>query len=574
MSNSKHDDEILGEIGQALLALFCNQDNISDQDILNTIEAFNANNGSNLTWEHVQPMIDRLRALYPSSPLPWWIPSRYEYVRPLAAGATAKVFLAFDSKCNNQVAIKLLDPRESIKRVQRETEILRTLESNYIVRLTDAIFNFDNPTRTHAALVMEFVDGLYLDRIIKENNNVPHALNEATRWMIQAALALQDAHDQGVIHRDIKPANLVVTHENRAIKLLDFGLASNIDRSTSLTNSGDLLGTPHYIAPEQSRDASTLDPRNDIYSYGATFYHLLTGTTPFEGDHFELVVHHRNSILESPKARNPQLPQTVNHIVEKCMAKNARDRYQTFEELLNDLTPEQPPTVMSELSERVDTMDSLPENPLSSSQIDGDVIESTKYEIRESPQVWRKELFSINPAPANRSITYNGDRTLEIIWGDLLNESTTTEVIVVCDDNQLSMGGGTAKRILDAAGPDYFISTRHLAPAMPGRVITSSAGDLSQRFIFHAITIAQTDSREKVLSPTPDLIRSLLDSCFYHAESLGITSMTIPLLGTGYAAMDSKICYQTIVEHVGRELEYGLTPVNTVRLVIPEGVVV
>ena len=572
MANSHQGDELLGELGQALLALFCNQNEISDDDISNTINTFNVDHGSTFTWQHVLPMIERLQALYPSSPLPEWIPKRYVYVKPLASGATASVLLATDQKTGSHVAIKLLNPSESIKRVQRETEILRGLNSNYIVRLTDAIFNYDSPISTHAALIMEFVDGFYLDQIIKNNQCTPHALNEATRWMIQCALALKDAHDQGVIHRDIKPANLVVSHDNRAIKLLDFGLASNIKRSTSLTNSGDLLGTPHYIAPEQSRDPTALDPRNDIYSYGATFYHLLTGTTPFEGDYIDLVAQHRNSILESPKARNPKLPQTVNHIIERCMAKKARDRFQSVDDILNELTPDDRPALTDEIQMNKKLNISPP--VAYSSDALGYSSRDISHESQLPLQSPRMADFSAPPKPSNHTITYDGDRKVEVIWGDLLDESEDTDVIVVCDDSQLSMGGGTAKRICDAAGPKYFQTTRNVAPAMPGRVIPSPAGELPQRFIFHAITIPQTNDQANTITPTPDLIRSLLDSCFYHAESLGITSITMPLLGTGYAGMEPKVCYDTIVEYIGRELDFGLTPVATIRLVIQDGVII
>jgi len=561
MTGTNQHDVILGKLGSALLALFCNQDRISDDDIASTISEFNKQHGSNLTWTNASTIIDRLKALYDVSPLPAWIPERYEFIRPLAAGATAKVFLAVDHNTNLQVAIKLLNRGESLKRVQRETEILQHLKSNYIVRLTDAIFNFDDPLQSQSAIVMEFVDGVYLNQVIEENGTTPHPLEEATRWMIQSAHALQDAHDQGVIHRDIKPANLVVAHDNRAIKLLDFGLASNVNRSSSLTNDGDLLGTPHYIAPEQSRKSGTLDERNDIYSYGATFYHLLTGTTPFSGDYIDLIGHHRYSILESPQARNPQLPHLINHVIEKCMAKNARDRFQSFAEILDQLRPNlnsEIPACMSEAPDHDEPPLELSLQQLSAAPV-------TDLDQSSLPRA-EEEL-----TPAVRTTEFQGGRAIQVVWGDLLDHSLDSEVVVVCDDSHLSMGGGTAKRILDAAGPAYFKATRNLAPAMPGRVITSTAGDLPHRFVFHAITIPRLIPQDKLITPTPDLIRSLLDSCFYHAQSLGVTTIAMPLLGTGYAGMSADVCYQTIMEHTGRELEFGLTPVTTIKLILPEG---
>ena len=120
--------------------------------------------------------------------------------------------LAHDQISRKQVAIKLLNPTEPISRIQRETTILRALNSNYIVQLTDAIFKVDDPTTTQAALVMEFVDGQSMNQIINQNKSEPHEINEAVRWMFQSALALKDAHAQGVIHRDIKPANILIEY--------------------------------------------------------------------------------------------------------------------------------------------------------------------------------------------------------------------------------------------------------------------------------------------------------------------------------------------------------------------------
>ncbi len=561
MIGSQRNEMVLGKLGAALLALFCNQDDISDEDITATISEFNQQHGSSLTWNDATTIIDRLKALYGVSPLPGWIPDRYEFIRPLATGATAKVFLAVDHDTQLQVAIKLLNHGESLKRVQRESEILQHLNSSYIVRLTDAIFNFDHSLHPQAALVMEFVDGVYLNQVIDENGGAPHPLEEATRWMIQSAHALKDAHDQGVIHRDIKPANLVVAHDNRAIKLLDFGLASNINRSSTLTNEGDLLGTPHYIAPEQSRDSGTLDERNDIYSYGATFYHLLTGTTPFSGDYIDLIGHHRHSILESPQARNPEMTYLINHVIEKCMAKNARDRFQSFAEVLDELSPHLDSGVRAYLSAPPEIDESPPDRAFPKSKL--------RIPIKKDYPEY--QIARGESTPATRITEFQGGRSIQVVWGDLLDHSLDSEVVVVCDDSQLSMGGGTAKRILEAAGQGYFESTRNLAPAMPGRVITSSAGDLPHRFVFHAITIPQQLPSNKTITPTPDLIRSLLDSCFYHAQSLGISTIAMPLLGTGFAGMPPDVCYQTILQHVGRELEFGLTPVTTLKLVLPEG---
>ena len=560
--NEKPDyDSPLGFLGQELLALFCSQDQVTTADIQDCIDEFNRTHEASIQREDVEFIVNRLRSLNAPSPLPIWLPEKYSYIKTLASGATASVFLAEDKSNQSQVAIKLINPGESLKRVQQETRILKELDSPYIVKLIDAYFDHNDPLHVRAAIVMQYIEGVYLDQIIKQNSSTPHPIEEATRWMYQAAMALRDAHNQRIIHRDVKPANLVVDTTNRSIKLLDFGLASNLARNTSLTQTGAFLGTPHYISPEQSRDPSNLDIRNDIYSYGATFYHLLTGTTPFKGDVFDLVNQHRNAILESPSARNPALPQLVTDIIETCMAKKARDRYDTFDDILTLLTPPERRAPERPVLESPAMMEaSLDSAPM---QWNADSLDDIRFS---------KMRMETGSPTAVKDLTYRGNRSIEISHGDLLRAGENCEVIVVCDDSQLSMGGGTARHVLNAAGQAYFEQTRHLAPVIPGRVVTSTTGNLSQRFIFHAITIPSTSADHAQITPTPDLIRSLLDSCFYHAESLGIHSIALPLLGTGFAGMDPNVCYETMIDHLARELDFGLTPIESVKLVVPEGV--
>lgn len=557
MLSFKSNNEPLERLTYELITLFCKNKDVSDDDITRTIETLNAEHPGNLMWHDAKTIIARLQSLYPSPKFPNWIPERYEFVKPLANGATARVVLAHDRISRKQVAIKLLNPTEPISRIQRETKILRALKSNYIVQLTDAIFKVDDPTTIRAALVMEFVDGQSMNQIINQNKNAPHEINEAVRWMFQSALALKDAHAQGVIHRDIKPANLVVAQKTRAIKLLDFGLASRTGDPSSVTNSGDLLGTPHYLAPEQSRDPTILDPRNDIYSYGATFYHLLTGSTPFQGDYIDLVAQHRNSVPVSPRARNPKLPRLINHVIKKSMETKSQDRFHSFSAILDELAPE--------MSVELVASNDQPSTNLSSlHRADS----QPRRQTQPTPQSSRIHS-SLPPVPASNAVReYQGGRTVEIFEGDLIDQAIGTDVIVVWDNNQLSMEGGSAKRVLDVAGPDYFKRTRHLAPALPGRVVVSASGSLTQRFIFHAITIRRPASRATLVTPTPKLIHDLLDSCFYHAESLEIETITIPLLDAGYVGMEPAFSYETILEHLARELNLGRTPVKTVRLVI------
>jgi O-acetyl-ADP-ribose deacetylase (regulator of RNase III) len=169
--------------------------------------------------------------------------------------------------------------------------------------------------------------------------------------------------------------------------------------------------------------------------------------------------------------------------------------------------------------------------------------------------------------------TFGDGRRLLLLEGDIVERADGCEVLVSSDDGMLSMTAGVAGKIRASAGSDYFKSTRHLAPVLPGRVIASGAGTLSHRFVFHAITIPEFGDVEgdRRIIPTPDLIRSILGDCFHHAQSLGIGSIAFPLLGTGNAGMDPKVCLHTMVEYISREFESGMTPLQEIRIVLLRG---
>jgi serine/threonine protein kinase len=192
-------------------------------------------------------------------------------------------------------------------------------------------------------LAMEYVEGLDLARIVKTKGPLPVA--HACNYIYQAALGLQHAHERGMVHRDIKPGNLMLSREgNRpVVKVLDFGLAkirSEAPSDRSLTNDGQMLGTPDYIAPEQISDARRADVRADIYSLGCTFYYLLTGKPPFEGTSLYdvLQAHHSRDALPVNLAR-PEVPVEVAALVAKMMAKEPGRRFQEPKEIAQALRP-------------------------------------------------------------------------------------------------------------------------------------------------------------------------------------------------------------------------------------------
>jgi serine/threonine-protein kinase len=267
----------------------------------------------------------------------------YVVLERLGSGGMGNVFKARHQKLGRVVALKLiqrdkLDNPAVVKRFLREIRAAAKLDHPHIVHAYDA----EEVNGTYA-LVMEFVDGADLGKIVKENGPLP--VREACDYVRQAALGLQHAHEKGLVHRDIKPGNLMLSQAQGLqppglVKILDMGLAllqqPLVDASGSgqLTVAGKVVGTVDFIAPEQARDASNVDTRADLYSLGCTFYYLLTGQAPFDGATVtnKLFKH----ALEEPepieKVR-PEVSPAVAAVLRKLMAKRPDDRYQTPAEL-------------------------------------------------------------------------------------------------------------------------------------------------------------------------------------------------------------------------------------------------
>ncbi len=259
----------------------------------------------------------------------------YRILKKLGEGGMGAVYLAEDAD-QKKIALKVLPKvaareEDAVRRFMREVDSARKLDHPNIVRAGAA-----GEDKGFHYYVMEYVEGETLGGRLKRTEFVPP--DEAAKVVLQIAQGLKYAHEQGFIHRDIKPDNLIVSKEGVA-KILDMGLSKNIDEAqTFRTVTGVALGTPHYIAPEQARGDKGIDGRADIYSLGATYYHLVTGETPFQGaTAIELIAQHLNKQIPDPQDIRDGIQDGVVHVLRRMMAKKPGDRYRDCSELVTDL---------------------------------------------------------------------------------------------------------------------------------------------------------------------------------------------------------------------------------------------
>ena len=260
---------------------------------------------------------------------------RYRIVKQIGRGGMADVYLAKDLILDGEeVAVKVLrtnyqtDPI-AVARFQREARAMADLDHPHIVRITD-IGEEDG----QQYLAMEYVAGLDLKRYIKEH--YPLSNEEAVRIMGQILLAMRLAHTRGIVHRDLKPQNILLTPDGTA-KVTDFGIAVAF-AETSLTQTNSMLGSVHYLSPEQAR-GSKATVQSDIYAMGIIFYEMLTGHIPYDGDSaVTIALQHFQKPLPSVIAENPSVPQALENVVIKATAKKLTDRYQSVSEMYVDLS--------------------------------------------------------------------------------------------------------------------------------------------------------------------------------------------------------------------------------------------
>jgi len=257
---------------------------------------------------------------------------RYRILRKLGSGGMANVYLAEDEDLGRRVAIKILNERyagdESFtERFRREAKSAAALSHPNIVSIYDRGQADGKPY-----IAMEVIEGRSLKELILTRGAL--GMGPAIDYTKQILGALRFAHRHGIIHRDIKPHNILLGSENR-LKVTDFGIARA--GHSQMTEVGSIMGTAQYLSPEQAR-GSPVTAASDLYSIGIVLYEMLTGQVPFSGDSaIEIAMKHLNEPPRPPSTLRPEIPPELDQVVLRALAKNAEDRYQTADELIEDL---------------------------------------------------------------------------------------------------------------------------------------------------------------------------------------------------------------------------------------------
>ncbi|MDO5025238.1 MAG: Stk1 family PASTA domain-containing Ser/Thr kinase [Trueperella sp.] len=276
--------------------------------------------------------------------IPRILGGRYEIGDLIGRGGMAQVHLGYDTRLSRTIAIKILrsdhisDPT-FVARFRREAQSAAALNHPSIVAVYDTgeetMTAEDGKVVSVPYIVMEYVKGRTVSKLLANGDALP--IKEGVQIAVGVLSALEYSHREGIVHRDIKPGNIMITPDGK-VKVMDFGIARAIAYSAAtMTQTNSVVGTAQYLSPEQAR-GEVVDARSDLYSTGCLLYELLTGQPPFRGDSAVAVAYqHVSETPKPPREIAPDIPEAINRVVMKSLAKKREDRYQSADEMRSDL---------------------------------------------------------------------------------------------------------------------------------------------------------------------------------------------------------------------------------------------
>jgi serine/threonine-protein kinase len=251
----------------------------------------------------------------------------------LGVGGMAIVYRADDTMNNDEVALKIMKPAHMqnprfVAQFHREAELLEKYDHPHLVKGYQ-----HGKVNGLEYFAMELVDGPSMREIVEKNGPLPE--EKALKYTIQVAEAVAYTHKQGIVHRDIKPENILLTPDDE-VRLIDLGFAKPIGSTEE--PEGTTSGTPQYMSPEQAQGQASIDVRSDLYSLGATLYHMVLGDVPFKGtDNMEVMAAQVLNDLQASETKSGKISRMMHYFLEKTMAKDKEIRYQTPKEMIEDM---------------------------------------------------------------------------------------------------------------------------------------------------------------------------------------------------------------------------------------------
>ena len=400
---------------------------------------------------------------------------RYEIRSLIGRGGMAEVHLGFDTRLSRIVAIKMLRSdlaRDSVfqARFRREAQSAASLNHPNIVAVYDTgeemVLGPDGRGISVPYIVMEYVEGHTVKDLLSDGTPVP--INEAVSIVSGVLSALEYSHSQHLVHRDIKPGNIMLTADGK-VKVMDFGIARALsDSQATMTQTNAVVGTAQYLSPEQAR-GEQVDARSDLYSTGVVLFELLTGRPPFTGDSAVAVAYqHVQQLAPTPSAITPDVPEPLDRVVLKALAKNREDRYSSAGSMLADLmratrggrvnAPETAvwadTRTMPAPAEQTATLPAAP--AFAPVQSPTSTVPSLKADEVEQPEKGRKKMWIVLGVILAALLIVGG------VWYALARSQPTAEMVAV-PDNLVGMSEADAKAAVESVGLVFVVSDKTVA---------------------------------------------------------------------------------------------------------------